>query len=102
MNEQPSSAQAIVDRIVEPGSFTSWDRPAAPTDRRLQTDSADTGSDEAIITGEGVVGGHRIALVASDFDVAGGSLGLVSADRVARAIDRARCGGQTYAPAAVR
>jgi acetyl-CoA carboxylase carboxyl transferase subunit beta len=46
-----------------------------------------------VLTGEGRVGGHRVALAASDFSFQGGSIGLLAGERLTRAAERATAGG---------
>ncbi|MBL7624642.1 carboxyl transferase domain-containing protein [Frankia sp. AgB1.8] len=91
------AAGAVLDliaRLTDPGSWAGWDargagsgvlarsavraapaRPAVPV--------------ESVVTGEARLAGHRIAILASDFTVHGGSIGLVAARRLATAIERA-------------
>src|SRR5262245_9224007 len=64
-------ATEFLDVLVDPGSWRSWDEPiAAPRDRdigyaaELALARARTGLDEAVITGEGRIQGHRVAVVA--------------------------------------
>lgn len=48
-----------------------------------------TGLNDAIVTGEGSVGGYPAMLVAMDFFFVGGSMGSVVGEKVVRAFDRA-------------
>ena len=48
------------------------------------------GTDEAIVTGEGLVRGRRVALVVSEFRFLAGSIGRGAAERIVRAFERAQ------------
>ena len=50
---------------------------------------ARTGVDESVITGEGRIGGHPVAVAASEFGFLGGSIGLAAGERLTRAVERA-------------
>lgn len=69
----------LIARVADPGSWVGWDAggdvPAGPV--------------ESVVTGEALLAGQRIAVVASDFAVHGGSIGVVAAGRLAAAIERA-------------
>jgi acetyl-CoA carboxylase alpha subunit len=51
--------------------------------------AAQTGSDEAVVTGECIVGGVRTAVIAWEFGFLGGSVGIGTATRIVAAIRRA-------------
>ena len=86
---------ALRDAVLDEGSFRSWDRSplAIPADagyrRELSGAAAATGFDEAVLTGEGTVGGRRVAVVASEFDFLAGSIGVAAAERITTAVERA-------------
>lgn len=88
-------ARELFDLICEPGSFVTWDEPLVPWARSddYETELASarerSGVDESVLTGEGLVGGHRVALVASEFAFLGGSIGRDAAGRLIAAIERA-------------
>jgi len=48
-----------------------------------------TGPDESVVTGEGQLGGRRVAVAACEFGFLGGSVGIAAAERVRRAVERA-------------
>ena len=48
-----------------------------------------SGADEAVLTGEARIGGHRVALVVSEFGFLAGSIGVATARRLVTAIERA-------------
>ncbi|MBV6698969.1 acetyl-CoA carboxylase carboxyltransferase subunit alpha/beta [Kitasatospora aureofaciens] len=94
------TAHQLIGLLADPGSFHSWDEPAsaAPSD----TEPADpgyraslararerTGLDEAVVTGAVLIGGRPVALVASEFGFLGGSIGVATAERITRAVERA-------------
>ncbi|MDQ2627501.1 MAG: acetyl-CoA carboxyl transferase [Actinomycetota bacterium] len=88
-------ADELRDAVLDHGSFISWDDEplALPISddyaAELAAARAATGGDEAVITGEGRVGGRRVAVIASDFDFLAGSIGVAAAERITTAIQRA-------------
>ncbi|ALG83844.1 carboxyl transferase [Gordonia phthalatica] len=64
----------MIDAALDPESWESWDRP---------------GEVESVLTGRGTAGGRPVALVVSEFGVAGGSIGAVAGQRIADAVRRA-------------
>jgi len=64
---------ALRQAVLDAGSFVSWD----------------TGVDESVITGEGLVHGRRVAVIASEFDFLAGSIGVAAAERITAAVERA-------------
>ncbi len=88
-------ARELIDLVVDAGSYTSWDEPIdmsayplAYADELLKA-QARSGADEAVLTGCGVVGGHRAVLIASEFAFLGGSIGEATANRIVTAVERA-------------
>lgn len=67
----------LISEIVDPGSFVTWD------------DHCSALRHASIEAGEAKVAGHRLALIASNFEVAGGSLGEAEIDRIISTIRRA-------------
>ncbi|MGW4379917.1 carboxyl transferase domain-containing protein [Kitasatospora sp. NPDC004531] len=88
-------ARQLLDLLVDPGSFTSWDEPVttepADPDYRdaLARARARTGLDEAVLTGRALLDGRPLALVACEFGFLGGSIGVATAERITRAVERA-------------
>jgi acetyl-CoA carboxylase carboxyl transferase beta subunit len=87
-------ATELRNAVLDGGSFVSWD--SAPLDvarggyaREVADARAATGVDEAVVTGEGQVHGRRVAVIASEFDFLGGSIGVAAAERITAAIERA-------------
>lgn len=92
--ERPG-AHELIRTVLEPGSFLSWDEPvpersrAAGYEEELRIARERSGVDESIVTGEGRVGRHRVAVVVSEFGFLGGSLGVDASARVVTAVRRA-------------
>ncbi|MEV0197594.1 carboxyl transferase domain-containing protein [Nonomuraea sp. NPDC050691] len=89
-------ARTLIDTVLDEGSWTSWDvapvDPAAPGSsyaEELAAARAKSGYDESVITGEGLLGGRRVAVVASEFSFMAGSIGVAAAERVTAAVERA-------------
>jgi acetyl-CoA carboxylase carboxyl transferase beta subunit len=89
-------ARTLITRVLDPGSWRSWDAPvvdrAAPGSEYAQDLAearAKSGYDEAVITGEGTLGGRRVAIVACEFSFLAGSIGVAAAERLVAAIERA-------------
>ena len=94
------SAAELVDLVLDEGSWTSWDQP--PVRRgdvseayaaELRAAQEKTGLDEAVVTGEGLMRGRRVAVVACEFRFLAGSIGVDAADRLVAAIERATAEG---------
>jgi acyl-CoA carboxylase subunit beta len=89
------SAVGLISRVLDNGSFESWDAPPPP--RRLATEYAEelagararTGLDEAVVTGAGMLRGTRVAVVACEFGFLAGSIGVDAAERLTLAVERA-------------
>lgn len=91
-------ALQILDLVLDPGSFRSWDGPPL---RSAQVDSVPgyaesldraaekSGVDESVITGEGTLEGRRVVIIACEFDFLAGSIGIAAAERIVGAIERA-------------
>ena len=90
-----TGADELREAVLDAGSFRSWDRPPARLPvgaeyaAELARAAARTGRDEAVVTGEGRVNGRRVAVIASDFDFLAGSIGVVAAERITAAVQRA-------------
>ena len=93
------SAAELLEAVVDPGSFVSWDAPAQepPLSDDYARDLAKardrSGTDEAVITGAGFIRGHRVALIVSEFSFLAGSIGHAAAERIVAAIERATAEG---------
>lgn len=93
------SARELVDLVLDPGSFRSWDEPPVdhPTTEayalELRAARERTGLDESVMTGEGSIRGRRVALMACEFSFLAGSIGVAAAERLVRAVERATAEG---------
>ncbi|MFJ4674875.1 carboxyl transferase domain-containing protein [Kitasatospora sp. NPDC088783] len=89
------TARQLLDLLVDPGSLHSWDEPvtaeyADPAYRDALARARErTGLDEAVLTGRALLDGRPIALVAGEFGFLGGSIGVATAERITRAVERA-------------
>ncbi|KJK54907.1 carboxyl transferase domain-containing protein [Saccharothrix sp. ST-888] len=89
------TAAQLIDLLGDPGSFECRDTPvtAVPADEgyaaSLARARARTGLDEAVTTGRALVDGRPVALVVSEFGFLGGSIGVATAERITRAVERA-------------
>ncbi|MFW3170573.1 carboxyl transferase domain-containing protein [Geodermatophilus sp. CPCC 206100] len=91
----PLDARTLRDLVLDPGSWKSWDSPidvgdvpgsyAAELDRAAEK----AHQDEAIITGEGLLRGRRVAVIAGEFRFLAGSIGVAAAERLIAAVERA-------------
>ena len=89
------NAGDLLEALLDAGTYRSWD--AAPADVRpgpgyaaeLARARALTGADESVLTGEGLLGRHRVAVAVSEFGFLGGSIGVAAAERLTRAAERA-------------
>ena len=90
-----TSAHDLINKVLDPDSFISWDAPPdygsiSPSyEADLARAREKSGVDEAVITGEGTVGGVRVAFVLSEFSFLGGSIGAATARRIIAGIHRA-------------
>ncbi|MFI7133767.1 carboxyl transferase domain-containing protein [Nonomuraea sp. NPDC050153] len=89
-------ARTLIDTILDPGSWKSWDAPPAdpappgsPYADELAAARVKSGYDEAVVTGEGLLGGRRVAVVVCEFSFMAGSIGVASAERFTAAVERA-------------
>jgi acetyl-CoA carboxylase beta subunit len=93
------SAIELVDVALDDGSFVRWDSEpvTAVTDEayaaELDRARERSGLDEAVITGEGMIRGRRVALVACEFTFLAGSIGVAAAERLVVAVERATAEG---------
>ncbi|WP_067647088.1 carboxyl transferase domain-containing protein [Nocardia harenae] len=90
-----TSARELIDRLLDPGTFVSWDRPPVPVGAsrsyraELARAAAAAGTDESVLTGEGLLRGRRVAVLACEFGFLAGSIGVAAAERITVAIERA-------------
>lgn len=99
MSTPRPSARALIEQLLDPGSFVSWD--VAPTydgpgeeySAELAAAAERSGADEAVLTGTGTIQGERVAVVVSEFRFLAGSIGCATAERIVAAIERATVEG---------
>ncbi|MEV4106141.1 carboxyl transferase domain-containing protein [Nonomuraea sp. NPDC049695] len=89
-------ARTLIETVLDRGSWKSWDAPPADPAQpgssyadELAAARAKSGYDEAVITGEGLLGGRRVAIAACEFSFMAGSIGVAAAERLTAAIERA-------------
>ena len=96
----PANAAERVALVADAGSFEEWDADVVSDDplsfsdtrpyvERLAEAREATGLGEAVLTGRATLNGRSIVLVAGEFGFLGGSIGVATAERVARAFERA-------------
>jgi acetyl-CoA carboxylase carboxyl transferase beta subunit len=91
----PSGALALIEAVLDTGSWVCWDEPIVdlPADEEyaaaVRRARERTGVDEAVVTGEGRINGRRVAVVACEFGFLAGSIGVQAAERLVRAVERA-------------
>lgn len=89
----------LIDLVLDPGSFTSWDEPIDisrhPETYRIELTAAAerAGTDESIVTGRATVRGRPVAVVVNEFRFLAGSIGRAAAARIVAAVRRATSEG---------
>ncbi|WP_345714246.1 acetyl-CoA carboxylase carboxyltransferase subunit beta, partial [Kineococcus glutinatus] len=89
------SAADVLAAVLDAGTFRSWDAPADRTGaparylEQLARAEVRAGADEAVLTGEGLLAGRRVAVVVSEFAFLAGSVGTAAAARIVAAVERA-------------
>ena len=92
------AARARVDLLVDPDSFQERDAGLRAIDPlgfkdqksyvdRLRAARKATGLEEGIVTGTGIVGGHRFSLAVLEFNFMGGSMGSAMGEKLTRAVE---------------
>ncbi|ONM50413.1 carboxyl transferase domain-containing protein [Nocardia donostiensis] len=89
------SARELIAALLDPDSFTSWDRPPLTVtgrehyqaELRKAVDAA--GTDESVLTGSGLLRGRPVAVIACEFGFLAGSIGVAAAERIVAAVERA-------------
>ena len=93
------SATGLIELVLDPGSWESWDTPPLLGDiseeyaAELRAAAEKSGLDESVVTGEGLMRGRRVAVVACEFTFLAGSIGVAAAERLVRAVERATAAG---------
>ena len=87
------TARDLIDLVLD--DFESWDTPPARVGlgeayaAELRAAEEKSGVDESVLTGAGTLGGHRVAVLVSEFGFLAGSIGRDAADRLVAAVERA-------------
>lgn len=93
----PMTAFERVDSLLDEGTFREYDRdmisenPLGFPDyvNKLEKDRQKTGLNEAVLTGEGKINGHHLAIAVMDSSFRMASMGSAVGEKIARAIERA-------------
>ncbi|WP_433195969.1 carboxyl transferase domain-containing protein [Nocardia sp. CA-107356] len=89
------SARELLGQLLDSDSYISWDRPpvtvaGSPRYREdLRKAAVAAGTDESVLTGEGLLRGRRVAVIACEFGFLAGSIGVAAAERIVAAVERA-------------
>ncbi len=100
------SARTRMEIIIDPGTFVEHDQSIGPVDSldfkdlkkyrdRIKSTQKSTGLRDAIVTGEGLIGGQKAMSGIFEFSFMGGSMGSVVGEKIARIVESAveqRCG----------
>ncbi len=89
-----------ISQLLEEGSLQEYDSELLSVDplhfvdskkypQRVKESQQKTGLKEAVVTGEGNIGPHRVVFGVLDFSFMGGSMGSVVGEKVTRALERA-------------
>ena len=92
-------AEMRVDLLVDEGTFNQWSGEVQPSDpleftdgeaypERIARAQAKQKRPDAILTGSGLLNGEPVGLAVMDFGFAGGSMGSVVGEEIARAAER--------------
>jgi acyl-CoA carboxylase subunit beta len=89
------TARELIDEVLDADSFQSWDGPVDLSGydpgyvEELARAQEKAGTDEAVVTGSGLLRGHQVAVIVSEFRFLGGSIGTATAARIVAAVERA-------------
>jgi len=90
------NAAELIGLVLDAGSFTSWDREVvAPMNAsedylaELSAARERSGFSEAVVTGEGLINGRRVAIIVGEFSFLAGSIGVAAAERIIACFERA-------------
>lgn len=89
------TARELIELIADPGSYASWDAPPVEPElgetylAELAAAAERAGTDESILTGEALIDGRRVVLIACEFRFLAGSVGAAAAERFVLAMERA-------------
>ncbi|QXJ26977.1 acetyl-CoA carboxyl transferase [Actinomadura graeca] len=90
----------LIRLVLDAGTWRTWDTPPAQP-AGLDAGYADelrgarerSGADESVTTGEGLLHGRRVAVIACEFSFLAGSIGIAAARRLIAAVERATAEG---------
>lgn len=89
------SARALIELTLDVQGFESWDVPERQPElgddyaAQLRAAAERAGTDEAVITGRGLLEGRPVAVIVGEFSFLGGSIGVAAARRIVAAVERA-------------
>jgi acetyl-CoA carboxylase beta subunit len=89
------AAVDLLELVLDPGSFESWDRAvdisghSEAYQAALVAAAEKSGTDESVLTGRGLVRGRPVVVVANEFSFLAGSIGRAAAARITSAVRRA-------------
>jgi len=94
------NAKTRITQLFDENSFEEMFSEVKPTDplnfvdtesykNRLQKAKDKTNLDDAVITGTGLINGHKVSTAVMDFEYMGGSMGSVVGEKVTRAMEEA-------------
>jgi len=92
------NARERIQITLDHGRIEEFDADLASVDplgfpgypEKLKQQAEKSGLREAVITGEGAIGGHPVVIAVMSFDFFSGSMGSVVGEKITRAIERAR------------
>ncbi|MFS2295675.1 MAG: acetyl-CoA carboxylase carboxyltransferase subunit alpha/beta [Actinomadura sp.] len=90
-----AGAREVIARVLDAGSFVDWGTPTLPEDlspeyaEELAAARRRSGVDEAVLVGEGLLKGRRVAVVVGEFAFLAGSVGVATARLLTDCIARA-------------
>ncbi|MCS5696310.1 acetyl-CoA carboxylase, carboxyltransferase subunit beta [Desulfofundulus thermocisternus] len=92
------SARERLKITIDEGTFIEWDGDMEPVNpfqnpeygEKLARAQQESGLKEAVVTGEGDIAGHRVAVAVMDTRFMMASMGTVVGEKITRAIERAR------------
>ncbi|GAB2573840.1 carboxyl transferase domain-containing protein [Kribbella endophytica] len=93
------SARELIEVVLDPGSFQSWDETADVSGhspdylKQLAAAAEKSGADESVLTGRGLMRGRPVAVLVSEFAFLAGSIGRAAAARITSAVRRATAEG---------
>jgi len=97
-HHHPLTAWERINATFDKGTFKQWDEEMKPNnplsfpeyEEKVKKDQDKTGLNEAVVSGEGLIGGNRTAFCVMDSRFRMGSMGSVVGEKIARAVERAR------------